>query len=256
MPRYQSYIICTSPRSGSTLLCKLLAATGKSGNPGSHFHDPSIADWQRYYGLSADHFSTEHAALTAIFDAARAHGTGNTGMFGLRLQKRSFSFFMQQMDILHPGYSSDLERIQAAFDNTLFIHLTRANKLDQAISLVKATQTGLWHKAADGTELERLSAPQEPFYDADEITRQLNELSALDEAWKVWFDREKLQPLQISYDELSGDPAGVLAEILDELGLNREMAYYISPQVAKLADATNRIWAERFLAERDNSQHR
>ncbi|MEM9574759.1 MAG: Stf0 family sulfotransferase, partial [Pseudomonadota bacterium] len=26
-PRYKSFIICTSPRSGSTLLCKLLSAT-------------------------------------------------------------------------------------------------------------------------------------------------------------------------------------------------------------------------------------
>ncbi|MBT6203829.1 MAG: sulfotransferase, partial [Rhodospirillaceae bacterium] len=44
MARYQSYVICTSPRSGSTLLCSLLAATGLAGNPCSHFHDPSISE--------------------------------------------------------------------------------------------------------------------------------------------------------------------------------------------------------------------
>ncbi|HBF29284.1 Stf0 family sulfotransferase, partial [Rhizobium sp.] len=31
MAKFSSYVICTSPRSGSTLLCKLLAATGISG---------------------------------------------------------------------------------------------------------------------------------------------------------------------------------------------------------------------------------
>lgn len=249
MGRYQSYIICTSPRSGSTLLCRLLAATGTSGNPDSHFHSPSISAWMESFGLSADHLSSKRDVLTAVFDAAREYGTGDTGLFGLRLQRHSFDFFMKQLEFLNPGPSSDLQRIQAAFGETLFIHLTRSNKLEQAISLVKATQTGLWHKAPDGTELERLSAPQDPFYDADEIARNLSQLTALDEEWKAWFAKEKLEPLRIPYDALSADPADVLAQILDQMGLEREIAYGIDPPVAKLADAISRIWQERFLTE-------
>lgn len=218
MARFQSYIICTSPRSGSTLLCKLLAATGKSGNPGSHFHNPSIADWKRYYGLTAEDFSSERAALMAIFDAARTRGTGNTGIFGLRLQRRSYNFFMQQMDVLHPGLSSDVEHIRAGFGNTLFIHLTRGNKLEQAISLVKATQTGLWHIAPDGTELERTSDPQDPVYDANLIAQNLAELTTLDQEWNDWFTRENLEPLRVTYDTLSANPAEALAGLLDRLG--------------------------------------
>jgi len=256
MPRspYKSYIICTSPRSGSTLLCKMLAATGKSGNPDSHFHNPSLSGWLQAFNLAKDNFASDHDAMSAVFDAARQRGTGNTGFFGLRLQRGSFDFFMQQAGILHPGLNSDIERIEAAFGRTLFIYLTRANKLNQAISRIKATQTGLWHRAADGTELERLSPPQDPVYDADEIARRLAELAELDDAWKVWFDQEKLQPMQITYDELSKGPSGVLANILDQLGLDRELALGISPPVAKLADATNQTWAERFLAERDKDQ--
>ncbi len=246
---YKSYIICTTPRSGSTLLCKLLAATGESGCPNSHFHNPSIASWLKDYDISRDDFVSDKEALSAIFSAARRRGRGNTKFFGLRLQRGSFDYFNQQAGNLYPDLDTDLERIQAAFGNALFIHLTRENKLDQAISRVLATQTGLWHKNADGTELERNSPPQIPVYDAEEIARHLAELTALDDAWKAWFDHENISPLQIKYDELSADPTKVLASILDHLGLDCGLARDIKPQVAKLADETNRIWSERFTEE-------
>ncbi len=249
--RYNSYIICTTPRSGSTLLCALLAAIGMSEYP-DHFFRTSISDWLDDFGLSETSFVSDRDTLKAVFAAAQKRGTGDTGVFGLRLQRGSFDFFIHQTGILYSGRKNDLERIRAAFGRTLFIYLTRHNKLEQAISRVKAEQTGLWHKSADGTELERISAPQEPYYDAGEIAHHITELSALDEAWKVWFDQEKVQPLQISYDDLSREPSRVLAEILGELGLDRDMAHGVSPPVAKLADMTNRNWAERYLAENPN----
>lgn len=145
MEKYQSYVVCTTPRSGSTLLCNLLAATGKSGNPQSYFHGPSVSDWLLDLDFDPENPSADHNLLGAIFDVVRERGTANTGVFGLRLQRKSFRHLIQQMNILHPGCSSDSELFQAAFGSTLFIHLTRANKLGQAISFVKATQTGLWH---------------------------------------------------------------------------------------------------------------
>ncbi len=250
MKNYQSYIICTSPRSGSTLLCKLLAVTGKSGNPESYFHNPSISDWLSNLDLSPKHSGRECYVLNAIMDAVRERGTGNTGMFGLRLQRKSFDFLIEKIGVLHPGLSSDAKRFQAVFGNTLFIYLTRDNKLEQAISFVKATQSGLWHRAPDGTELERLSAPKELVYDADEIARHLVGLTALDNDWEDWFAGEKIDRMCVSYTELSDDPKEVLARILDRLGVGREVAKGIRPAVAKLADATNQNWMKRFLAER------
>lgn len=247
--RYKSYVICTSPRSGSTLLCKMLAATGISGKPDSHFHTPSIERWLETFKISRADFLSDRDVLNAIFQAARARGEGNTGVFGLRLQRASFDYFIHQVGFLYPGLSSDRDRIQAVFGPTLFIYLTRPDKLDQAISYVRAMQSGLWHKATDGTELERKSAPQEPIYDSDAIARHLTELAALDEAWGPWFESEELQPLHVSYDDLSDNPSGVLSRILDELGLDSSVANDISPPTARLSDETNKVWAQRFRAE-------
>lgn len=249
MPRYSSYVICTSPRSGSTLLCKLLAATGVSGNPGSYFHAPSLTEWLTYLNLRVDLSMPERAMLQQIFKAAIAKGSLDTGMFGLRLQRHSFDFFMRKLAILHPGHRSDRARIEAAFGPTLFIYLTRPDKVEQAVSCVKALQTGLWHRAPDGTELERLSPPQEPVYRPTELRFTYNEFMAFDLRWQEWFEAQGIAPFQITYDALSADPVGTLKTLLIELGLDPNVANNITPGVAKLADATNREWAERFRAE-------
>lgn len=248
-PRFSSYIVCTTPRSGSTLLCMLLATTKKAGSPGSHFHAPSLDQWFDAYGLTDARFATRHAALRAVFDAALRRGTGGTGVFGLRMQRGSFGYFMEQLDTLHPDCASDIDRIEAAFGPTLFVHLTRRDKLAQAVSRTMAEQTGLWHRAADGSELERLGPAREPRYDRKTIERHMAELIALDAAWEDWFAREEVDPLRIDYDALAADPRGVLAGVLDALGLDRTIAQGIVPPTAKLADATSRTWIERYRVE-------
>ncbi|MEM7429924.1 MAG: Stf0 family sulfotransferase [Pseudomonadota bacterium] len=248
MARYDSYVICTSPRSGSTLLCDLLAATGVAGNPGSHFHDPSISEWLGYYDLDPEPGLAEHEVLAQIFREAVRYGTQHTGMFGLRLQRHSFAFFQEKLDLLHPGFASDVERFGAAFGKTLFIHLTRRHKVEQAVSYVKASQTGLWHQAPDGTELERLSPPRAPEFDAEAIAAQVEEFIRYDEEWEQWFAAESIECVRLTYDALSADPAGTLKTVLQALDLDIGAADGIEPGVAKLADETSRNWVTRFRA--------
>ena len=253
MTRYESYVICTSPRSGSTLLCKLLASTGITGKPESYFHNPSIAEWADELGLRSQDSLSRRDRLNAIFDAVLERGRDTTAIFGLRVQRHSFNFLTEQMRLVYPGLSNDVELFEAAFGRTLFIHLSRANKLEQAISLVKATQTGLWHMAPDGTEIERLSAPREPVYNADAIANELAELTDLEQEWIDWFDSESVTPLRLTYDELSADPTAVVRRVLDQLGLDTKAAEGITPTVAKLADATSQDWMARFLDEQGSS---
>lgn len=248
-PDYAAYMICTSPRSGSTLLCKLLAATGVAGKPGSLFHEPSLSEWLDYYGLQNDQASSEANLLEAVFEAALNKGRGGTPLFGLRMQRRSFPYFCTQLKKLHPGLRDDVRRIEAAFGRTLFIHLTREDKLAQAVSFVKADQSGLWHKAPDGRELERLSEHREPVYDAALIGRQMNEMTAYDRDWEAWFRSQGLEPLRITYDALSRDPEAQLLRLFKRLKLDPDAAKGIAPPVARLSDAVNRDWMERYRAE-------
>ena len=180
---------------------------------------------------------------------AIAKGTLNTGIFGLRLQRDSFDFFTEKLGVLYPEHSNDVERFQAAFGRTFFVHLTRRDKVAQAVSYVKAQQTGLWHAAPDGTELERLSPPREPAYDATGIRSRLEEVTAHDHGWEYWFAASEIAPLRITYEELSDGPVETLRIILDHLGLEGETADGVELGVAKLADNINQDWVTRFRSE-------
>lgn len=248
MPRqpYESYVICTSPRSGSTLLCELLAKTKVAGKPASLFHEPSIDTWLGCYDLDAIDFATRREMLDGIFGAAKARGKGETDVCGIRLQRGSFAFFMEQLQFLYPDTASDLGRIEAAFGPTLFIYLSRQDKLDQAISYIRAEQTGLWHRRADGTDLERLEPRRRDGYDPEAIRSQAAEFVDFDKAWRSWFEGQSVAPLEVSYEALSREPQKQLARILDKLGADGSNVPEISMPTTKLADDVNRQWRERF----------
>lgn len=244
-----SYVICTSPRSGSTLLCRLLSQTGVAGHPDSYFHEPSLEAWLEDYDLPRNHAAPERELLSSVFQAAIAEGSRDTGVFGLRLQWHSFDFFTEKLAVLHPELPCDTQRLAAAFGRTSFIHLTRSDKLLQAVSYVKADQSGLWHMSSDGTELERLTPPRAPTYDGNRIRHELEQFVAYDRDWNAWFIREQISPLRITYEALSDTPQETLRKVLDYLGLDCESANGVEPDVAKLADNSSREWADCFRKE-------
>lgn len=247
--RYASYVICTSPRSGSTLLCSLLKATGIAGNPASWFHEPSVAEWLADFGIAPRQAASERDVLQSVFRAAIERGSRDTGMFGLRLQRHSFDFFHRQLALLHPEPENFVARFERCFGKTLFVHLTRPDKVEQAVSYLKAQQTGLWHVAADGSELERIAPHRDPSYDAREIGAAFETMTAYDRDWQEFFLREAIDPVRISYDSLAADPVATVRDVLDRLGLDTAAAAKIAPGTKKIADETSQDWVARFRAE-------
>lgn len=251
----QSYILCTTPRSGSTLLCGLLAATGVAGRPDSHFHVRSLAAWLKTYGLQRQAFGSERDAIRAVVGAAVTKGTGATDVFGLRLQRDSFDFFMAALDTLTPGCRSDVERLEAAFGRTKLFHLERDDKLAQAISLSIAEQSGLWHRNADGTERERSGPSGTPSYSRTAIEQHLIQVASQNAAWRDWVTAEAIAPEHFTYEALASAPRAVLADVLTALGQAPSEATAAPIPTARLADATNAAWSARFRAQTRDAPH-
>lgn len=247
-PPYQAYILCTAPRSGSTLLCSLLRASGVAGNPASYFHEASLAEWLDDLGIAVSPSTPERTRIALAFAAAQSQGKAGGDLFGLRLQAHSLPFFLRQLACLHPQQATDTARLTRAFGRIRFLYLHRADKLDQAVSFLKARQSGLWHRAADGSELERLAPHQDPHYDRAAIDATIATLQGYDRTWEDWFTAQGITPLRLSYDRLSADPRTTLRAILAELGRDPAAADRATPGVRKLADATSRDWVARYRA--------
>lgn len=248
-PPTQSYVICTTPRSGSTMLCKLLAATKIAGNPGSHFHEPSLSAWLGYYDLQGELFSSDEEALEAVFAAAFEVGKGETNIFGLRLQCDSFAFFTDQLRLLHPNFASDRERMKAVFGTTHFIYLKREDHLNQAISRLRAQQTGLWHLKADGSDLERKEPEHSGGYERQKIGAYIQQAITQNEEWVRWFAEQSIMPLAVTYTELSRNPQAALSRVLAHIGLDRAAGNAVPVQTRKLSDETSLAWRERYISE-------
>ncbi len=243
---FDGYIICGTPRTGSTLLCNLLTSTGRAGRPNSFYRRQNIREWAEGWRVPEPAQIGEAAFEAAYLKAAIEAGTNGTPLFGFRLMGENRGELLEILDRLFPGRTTDKDRFQQAFGRLLYVHLSRTDKLDQAISLEKARQSGLWHRAPDGSELERLSPPKEPVYDFGALRQQVAELEQLDRAWETWFDEQGIEPHRITYDELSADPAGALIRMFEALGVPAPDRSSVRPGVAKLADDVSAEWAQRY----------
>lgn len=253
---YDGYIICGTPRTGSTLLCSLLASTKTAGNPDSFYGRKFMSAWAQEWRLPARDTMSEKDFSIAYLNGAIAAGKGGTGIFGLRLMRENLDELSAILDQIFPQLPSDRARLEKAFGRILYIHLSREDKLAQAISLIKAEQTGLWHVAPDGTEIERLAPPQEPHYDFVRINREVRELESYDTAWHSWFAAQGIEPWRIGYESLSANPAVALTRICEALGIEAPNARNVSPGVAKLADETSQDWIRRYRSDISSAARR
>lgn len=243
---FDAYIICTTPRTGSTLLCDLLTSTGEAGTPDSFFSRKFIPWWAEQWGVPAFESLGEPAFSKTYLAAAIHAGKGGTRLFGLRLMRDSVDDLNALIDRVDPGLPPGRPRFENALGRICYIHLFRGDKVGQAVSLVKAEQTGLWHVAPDGTEIERLSPPSEPVYEFERLKREVAEIEGYELAWRSWFDEQDIAPLRIAYENLAADPAVVLVRVCVALGISAPDQSSVHPGVAKLADAVSADWIERY----------
>lgn len=247
--RFSSYIICATPRSGSTLLCDLLTSTGAAGKPHSYYRNEDASYWAELWGVPRPHRLDDAGFEKAYLSAMIREGTAGTGVFGLRLMWSSVADASRRLDAIKGSAADVAARFAEAFGPTLYIHLSRQDKLSQAISLVRAEESGLWHLAADGTERERTAPPRIPLYDGDRIAEVSRKLQGDDIAWTDFFSRREINPLALTYEALTADPREALAELFRALGQDPAGAERMLVQTAKLADADSLEWAARYRRE-------
>jgi trehalose 2-sulfotransferase len=247
---FSSYIIAATPRSGSTLLCDLLSATQIAGRPYSYYRRQDIMRYARNWRLPSPEAIGEEAFERAYLGAVREAGAAQTGIFGLRLMWPTVAELSARLCAIHPEPIDDAARLDLAFGKPLYIHLSRRDKVAQAVSLLKAEQSGLWHRGVDGTDRER-TAPSSPLvYDAGRLADLVEELETGDTGWHGWFSRFRIEPLRLTYEGLAAAPRTVLTQVLSALALDPRLASSVDARTAKLADETSLEWAHRFRETR------
>jgi LPS sulfotransferase NodH len=240
VPGPASYILCGTPRTGSTLLCSLLSSTGVAGRPESYFREPDHRQWAARFGvpISEDGLVDYSKFATA---AARFGSTAN-GVFAARVMWGTMALIVSGLDT-SSGRRSDRDVLERAFGPLRFVHLRRRDVVGQAVSWARAEQSDYWHH---GDEVRA-----QPRLDLGQIDSFVGTIRDHNAAWRSWFDAEAIAPLDVEYESLDVDPGETVREILEWIGTRAPADWTPASAHTRQADEINADWARQYRASRD-----
>ena len=257
-----AYLVCATPRSGSTLLCEMLRETGIAGSPREHFevlrHSGRPRQPREYFAGIADPGVLE---LLAPLEPGRPRdeppagwrarivraGQTPNGIWGGKLMWGHVADLLARARALDGlAHAGLLTALRVLLGDVRFVFVTRADKVSQAVSLWRAVQTRRWRASAGAPAI-----PHRAVYHFGAIDHLVARLEAEEAAWRAWFDALPTgpgRPLELSYEAIAADPHAAVEQVLGFCGFSGVAIG--DPPLRHQRDAQSRRWVERYLAEK------
>ena len=246
------YTIWFRQRQGSTMLCDALERTGVAGRPG---------EWIGPYWETQDLLGIHGCrGLPELQEKLWSRGATGNGVLGVNVSFIGIPFG-KMMDSLKTSQSmppslSHLDVWERIFPNHRHIHLTRRNRLRQAISWWKAIQTDIWHRTETMTLQGRCSVSGhaeasddlEEKYDFNAIMHLVSDAAANESALQDAFSGNGITPLTLVYEDLVGNLPGTVHRVLEYLGISDRPTVEKS-KYQQLSDDLSERWYERLLGD-------
>lgn len=253
----KAYLVCATPRSGSTLLCEMLRETGRAGVPLEHFEilrHSSLPRQPREYFQDLDaplviERLAPVEAGTASTEAAEdwwarilAEGSTDNGVWGGKIMWGHTDDFVARARELPGLAGADLDAVlPELLGEPQLVFVTRRDKAAQAVSLWRAVQTQSWRSGV------RPSA-ESVVYDFQGIDHLVSQLESDERSWSEWFARTGRAPIHVTYDRLDSAPAHTVEAVLH--GLELPASTVAVPRLARQRDDLSAAWIERYRQER------
>jgi LPS sulfotransferase NodH len=231
-----SYFICSTPRTGSSLLQDALYDTRIAGKPREYFDEHYEQLWIDRLGITSD---------ADYVEKVRDLTTPN-GVFGLKIFWFQLEFLVAKLSRIHGRAEPDFDLLDQEFPNLRFIFLTREDKVRQAISWVKAHQTQMWWSIPEAPG-NRTTPQEEPTFDFAELDLRVRFLTELDSTWLAYFEKRGVEPLRIEYEEFIRSYEPTVFSVLRYLGLSLPEGMSLpKPRMQKQSDEINEEWFRRY----------
>jgi LPS sulfotransferase NodH/glycosyltransferase involved in cell wall biosynthesis len=226
-----TYVICATPRTGSTLLCELLRKSRIAGRPGEYFNQNTPYFWARWWEDPTNDDIWQHHI--------QSHTTRN-GVFGVKLLWYQFDHLVAR--------ARQVARYQALtppalmnhlFDTPHYIWITRRDRVRQAVSLSRAEQSGSW--------MSTTTPSQEAVFDAARIDKLVKYLTQQDQGWQNYFAACGVKPLAIVYEDFVVSREATVQRVLDYLNIPMSSEVQVGPpRLQRQADAQSEEWVQRY----------
>ncbi len=252
-------VVASVERTGSTLLCSLLRQTGLAGTPVEYLNiqTHNFSKFRRRYGVPRLRFIYRPFGwirmLTGRFawrniswfepvsyrqylaEIARVNTTSN-GVFGIKMHWNQYKRHMLDLNLTADFWNVPVK----------WVRISRQDEIRQAISFVRAAQSNSWNS---NMEIKR-----DPIYDGASIAAALERITSENADWQTYFEQNNIQPLNISYEQLTREMDDTVRRVMDFIGTSIDVVP--SPQTKQQSDSTSSEWATRFSREFPQYAHR
>ena len=280
----RSYLVCATPRSGSTLVCQALKDTGVAGRPEEYFEalehsgrprrpeeyfsgvdDPSILNQLQRRGISDEPTPRSplwsRTAYDRYLEWAMEQGTTPNGVFGAKLMWGYLGDFVSLLRNVPECRDVPLaDLLPAVFPDVTFVRVVRANKVRQAVSLWKAVQTATWRQEGEGDPFAGVPEdsdvpPYKSFLDEhlpalrfnyNAISHLLDRILRDEGRWDAFFEHVRIKPVLVLYENFAADYEASTLNVLGRLGLDPPEGFTVEPRMKSQTDGINDDWARRY----------
>lgn len=210
-----SYAILTTPRSGSTYFCDLLDSTNIAGHPSEHLR-LAAQELTRYCNFN----------YLRLLHNLMQHRTTSNGVFGTKL----ISHFLFEFRQAKP----DFKQIFNSIDK--YVLLVRRDKVAQAVSLVLAQKTEVWHihnnarinKATYQSYQSRLESIEINDALLSEVNQKYQFIQNQEARLQKILTANHVEALQVEYEDILEDAESQINRILDFLSIAKPEQYIMN----------------------------
>ena len=234
------YVIASVPRSGSTLLARLLWGTDRVGRPKEYLNPMQLRDWEVRLGRAPSrqlHGVLSGAAVGAVVgrgwsaDRLVAHlqrveeRRSVGGWLGLKLHHHHFERY------------GGMGGLHGWLESARWLRIRREDRLGQAISWARALQSGRWAAWQEAGRKAR--------YSREAIRRRLVAIERAEAGWDAALQGREVHAL--TYEALVADPVAATRGVLTWLGVPDASTVAIPPPpTRRQADAITELWRSRW----------
>jgi LPS sulfotransferase NodH len=234
-----SYLVCSTPRSGSGLLCRGLAAAGSFGAPIEYFNPLHRHVLSERWGCETD--------LHSYLRSLHVRRTSADGLFGSKLHWAQMARLRAEFD---PRLEDESDSafpyalFEAVFPAPRFVRIVRDDGEAQAISYWRALSSNVWSVNAASLD----SPPDPPPYDFDGIESCRKEIRTGDSCWDWLLSSAEIEPLTVTYEELDCRYEATIERVASYID-PRQPVRPLTPSTRKLSDKRSIEFKERFIAD-------
>jgi trehalose 2-sulfotransferase len=242
VPPARPYLVACTPRSGSGLLCRGLAAAPGAGSPLEYFNP-------MHRGLLAERWGSGEVLAGYLRDLY-AHRTTPAGVFGTKIHWDQLVALRAEalaLPVAEPEYRLEAAFVDQLFPGAMFVRTIRLDVDRQAVSLWFALHTGTWSLAAGEAPAGRADVP----YDLEGIEDCRRWIESGEVRWDRFLRHNGIEPVVVVYEELVSDYEATIERVLLEVAPDAlDARVQSAPTTRPLSDDHSERVLERFLADR------